>query len=390
VLLDFHLFAPVGVLANLVCVPIITLLALPIGFSGLLLTPLLPQLAELLFQLCGLLLELVLFLASWFTTLPGLGGNYFFLSHWQYLAVGLLVLPLLLSAQFAKQTMLRFTATCFLSAVILWQFPLPQSLPVSLTMFSVGQGESMLLQNNNGQAILIDGGGFYSDRFDVGERLLAPAFGELGITQLDAVVLTHDDLDHRKGLIFVLDHFPVGEFWIGNQFSKLHYSLQNVLLRNNIPVKVIPAGWSPVTFWTAGSLDIFNGSTSASTKNDSSLVMYLQNDSSDGLLLTGDLEERGTLNLLAAGLPGPVSLLKLPHHGSRFSATDRLIDQLLPEGCLVSAGYQNRHHLPAAQVVGYLQDKGIPLYRTDLSGTLQAQLSGNGWQVKHWQQGVFR
>ncbi|MEA3362818.1 MAG: MBL fold metallo-hydrolase, partial [Thermodesulfobacteriota bacterium] len=267
---------------------------------------------------------------------------------------------------------------------------LAQSLPVSLTMFSVGQGESMLLRNNNGQTILIDGGGFYSDRFDVGERLLAPAFGELGVTELNAVVLTHDDLDHRKGLIFILDHFPVGEFWIGNTFSELHDSLQEVLLKNDIPVKTVPADWSKISFWTAGSLNIFNGTTPDSSRNDSSLIMYLTCDSHDSLLLTGDLEKQGVLNLLAAGLPGPVSLLKLPHHGSRFSATDRLIDQLNPQSCLVSVGYQNRHHLPAKQVVEYLQRRNIPLYQTDISGTLQAKPSEKGWQIRHWQRGVFR
>jgi len=57
---------------------------------------------------------------------------------------------------------------------------------------------------------------------------------------------------------------------------------------------------------------------------------------------------------------------------------------------LVSAGYQNRHHLPAQSVVAYLQEKKVPLYRTDLSGSLQAQYSEQGWQIKHWQRGLFR
>ncbi|MEA3543585.1 MAG: ComEC/Rec2 family competence protein, partial [Thermodesulfobacteriota bacterium] len=390
VLMNFHLFAPVGVIANLVCVPLITLFALPIGFFGLLIYPLIPQLAELLFQFCGLLLELVLSLAHWFTALPGCGGSYLFLSRWQYLSVGLLILPVLISPQLVKQAVLRFATICFVAAAILWQFPLAQSMPVSLTMFSVGQGESMLLRNNNGQAILIDGGGFYSDRFDVGERLLAPALGELGVTELIAVVLTHDDLDHRKGLVFVLDQFPVREFWIGNQFSDLHFSLQDVLLKNAIPVKTISPGWSEVPLWSVGRLSLFNGTTPDSNRNDSSLVMYLRHDSHESLLLTGDLEEEGVLRLLAAGLPGAVSLLKLPHHGSKFSATDRLIDQLQPECSLVSAGYQNRYHFPARQVVDYLKEKGIALYRTDLSGTLQAQLTHSGWQVRSWQRGVFR
>jgi len=390
VLFNFHLFAPIGILANLVCVPIVTLLALPIGFSGLLFSPLYPQLAELLFQCCGFLLQFVVSMANWFTSIPGIGGTYLFLSHWQILAVALLVLLLLLTAQLAKPNLLRFGAVSVLFAVILWQFPLSQSCPVSLTMFSVGQGESMLLQNNQGQAVLVDGGGFYSDRFDVGERLLAPAFAELGVTKLDAVVLTHNDLDHRKGLIFILDHFPVREFWSGHSFATLPARLQNVLLKNSIPIKIAPAGWNKSSLWTSCPLYTFNGNTPGMSDNDSSLVMYLNQDQKHGLLLTGDLEKPGVLKLLAAGLPGSVSLLKLPHHGSKFSATNQLIDQLTPQMCLVSVGYQNRYHLPAKQVVDYLQKKNIPLYRTDISGTLQVQPTQKGWQLQHWQQGVFR
>ncbi|MCK5825553.1 MAG: DNA internalization-related competence protein ComEC/Rec2 [Desulfuromusa sp.] len=390
VLFNFHLLATIGVVANLICVPIVTLLALPIGFSGLLFYPLFPPLAELLFQLCGFVLDFVLLLASWFTALPGCSGSYLFLSHWQNLAVALLILPLLLFPQIVKTKRLRFVLVCLLPAAILWQFPQGQSAPVSLTMFSVGQGESMLLRNNRGEAVLIDGGGFYSDRFDVGERLLAPAFAELGVTELTAVVLTHDDLDHRKGLVFILDNFPVGEFWTGQPAAKLHYKLRKILQKKEILVKIAPSGWTELPFWTAGTLHIYNGAVQNSRKNDTSLVMYYDHSEGNSLLLTGDLEKQGVEKLLSAGFPGPVSLLKLPHHGSRFSATDQLIDHLRPKSCLVSSGYQNRYHLPDKSVVGYLEKKNIPLYRTDFSGTLQAQYSEQGWQIKHWERGLFR
>ena len=390
VLLDFHLFAPVSALANLISVPVVTLFALPVGLLGLIFHSIYPPLAGLFFQLCGQLLEFVLSMADWFASLPGLGGTYHFLSFYQCLAVAIGSMPLLIFPNLTRKALFRFVMGCFLFSVILWQFPLAQTLPATLTMFSVGQGESMLLRNNAGQAILVDGGGFYSDRFDVGERLLAPAFGELGVSELTAVVLTHGDLDHRKGLVFVLNHFPVREFWSGVPFAELHYSLRKAILKNRIPVHLVPTGWSKVALWSVGALNIFNGRTAENSKNDSSLVMLLNIADRDGLLLTGDLGQEGVYKLLKEGVPGAVSLLKLPHHGSRFSATDRLIDKLQPENCLVSVGYQNRYHFPASQVVEYLQQRDIPLYRTDLSGSLQAQFVNNGWQIKHWNYWLFR
>ena len=124
-------------------------------------------------------------------------------------------------------------------------------------------------------------------------------------------------------------------------------------------------------------------------KNDASLAVYLQ-DGTDGMLLTGDLETEGVGQLLASGLPGPVSLLKLPHHGSRYSGSERLIEQLSPRYCLVSAGYRNRYRLPATQLVDYVAENGIPLFRTDQQGTIRALLAEDGWKLSHWQDGLFR
>jgi len=237
---------------------------------------------------------------------------------------------------------------------------------------------------------LIDGGGFYSDRFDVGERLLAPAFGELGIRELDAVVLTHDDIDHRKGLVFILKHFTVKEFVTGIQIDDLNYILRNVLMEKHIPIRLIPKGWSSLPFWQEGELQAYNGTSDTCSDNDASLVLYMDLAAGNGLLLTGDLEALGVENLLAAGIPGRVSLLKLPHHGSRFSVVGKLFDQLEPSLCLVSSGYQNRYHLPAQSVLDDLTKRQIPLYRTDLDGTLRACSVDGGWQVTHWENGLFR
>lgn len=153
-------------------------------------------------------------------------------------------------------------------------------------------------------------------------------------------------------------------------------------------MRQFPAGWSDVQSWSSGELQLFH-SPDPTNKNDSSVTLYL-GTRAGGLLLTGDLEKKGVNRLLAAGVPGPVSLLKLPHHGSRYSGSEGLIRRLQPEFCIVSAGFQNRYGFPARQMTAYLQQLNIPLYRTDSMGTIRVRNIAGQWQVDQWKNGLFR
>jgi competence protein ComEC len=303
------------------------------------------------------------------------------------------LLPLLLFWQLRQRSWFpRAVLLCGGLALLCGYGFTPARQPLELVMFSVGQGDAMLLKGEDGRTLLIDGGGLYSDRFDVGERLLAPALGYLGVSKLDAVILTHDHPDHRKGLIFLLKHIPTAAFWTSHRFIDLSPDLRQVLRQQKIPVREFSAGWTAVNLFKHGKLEMFVSPEPKANKNDASLVLYLQRDD-QGLLLTGDLEEGGVRALTDAGLPGPVTLLKLPHHGSRFSRSDMLFDQLRPKLSMVSSGYQNRYRLPARQVVEQLIDRQIPLWRTDQQGTLRFILDDtaeNGWRVESWQAGLFR
>ncbi len=393
VIFNFHLFSVVGVLANLFCVPLVACLALPLGLLGLGLLELSTSVGPVLLQACGWLLEQTVYWADWLTALPGLHARTLFLSSGQMTAVFFGLLPLLLLWQLKqRRRFLQAVLLCGCLALLCGYNYSPARQSPELIMFSVGQGDAMLLKGADGRAVLIDGGGLYSDRFDVGERLLAPALGYLGVAKLDAVVLTHDHPDHRKGLIFLLEHFPTAAFWTSHRFDELAADLRKILRQRKIPVRVFPTGWSEVELLNHGKLSMFVGLGQNANKNDRSLVLYLQQQN-QGLLLTGDLEEKGVKALLKYGLPGPVTLLKLPHHGSRYSRSEDLLDQLQPKLCMVSSGYQNRYRLPARQVVAELSERKIPLWRTDQQGTLRFVLdesAESGWRVEKWQQGLFR
>jgi competence protein ComEC len=388
VLMNFHLLTPAGVLINLLAVPLVTLVALPLGLLGLTLFSIVPAAAILCFRGCGFFLEGLLSFCGWlqgytfFTAIP------LFLSRWQYLACGLIVLAVFIFLT-KKLTSVRLVITCslLLVAAILSCLPLTQDGP-SITMISVGQGESILLRNGQ-HAMLVDGGGLYSDRFDVGERLLAPALAELGVDRLDAVLLTHDDIDHRKGLHYILNYLPVAAFYSGLKRTELNSELEKILREKSIPMIQVKQGWQPLKVEGFPELSSFRQATPAND-NDASVVLYYPVVSGHGLLLTGDLEAQGVTALMKTQLPGPVTILKLPHHGSRYSFTDGLVNMLQPQLSLVSAGYQNSYRQPARQVVEFLNEKGIPLYRTDLQGTVMVMFDYDNIRVFLWKSGFFR
>ena len=153
-------------------------------------------------------------------------------------------------------------------------------------------------------------------------------------------------------------------------------------------MQVASPGWNAVP-GSNGRLRIFSQVDKHAELNDQSLVLYLAH-AAGGALLTGDLERDGVRSLLADPAPGPVSLLKLPHHGSAGSTPELLCDQLTVRQACVSVGRGNVYGLPAAGVLQELKQREIPLWRTDFHGTLRFTPTASGWEVARWQRGRFR
>ncbi len=90
---------------------------------------------------------------------------------------------------------------------------------LSLTAVDVGQGNSILIRLPGGKKMLVDGGGFFDDSFDLGKFVLAPYLWHERITRIDTVVLTHPHPDHLQGLLFILENFHVREVWTNGETS---------------------------------------------------------------------------------------------------------------------------------------------------------------------------
>jgi competence protein ComEC len=387
VLLHFHLFAPAGLFTNLFAVPAIGFLAVPLGLAGGLLLPLWVDGATLLLQGSGAVTEAVLRGVQWVVDRPLLGGWKIYLSPLQAGGVALLCAIPCMAGGAARAWLQRGLLLATAVVLLCWQPAAPATLTV--TALSVGQGDAFVVALADGRNYLIDGGGLHSRTFDVGERLLAPALGHLGVRALEAVILTHDQADHRQGLPHILEQFPVRAFWCSEDPNGLDPALAAALRRRQVPISRMAAGWSILEETAETTMALFVPAVETNNPNDRSLVFYLR-QGADGVLLTGDLEAPGVIDLLAAPLPGPVNLLKLPHHGSRKSSPELLLDRLRPQQTFVSVGAGNAFRFPHTEVLAELQQRAIPLYRTDQSGSLRFLSDGSGWRVQHWERGLFR
>ncbi|MDH5740713.1 MAG: DNA internalization-related competence protein ComEC/Rec2, partial [Nitrospira sp.] len=191
-----------------------------------------------------------------------------------------------------------------------------------VTFLDVGQGDSAVIELPDGRTVLIDGGTRH-ERFDMGQRVVAPFLWNRGIHHIDFVIGTHQQLDHVGGLVWILRHMSIGQFFGGGiarpeQFAQ---DLQSALRIGGISERVAVRG-QDLLHSSACQLKILNPSEditgfdvsrlqSGTSLNNHSIVSRLQ-CGVHSILFAADIEIDG-LSRLTTDDRRPVTLLKVPH-----------------------------------------------------------------------------
>jgi len=386
VLMHFHILAPAGPLLNMLAIPLVSLIIVPIILVATLCQLFSAPLSLLLFKSAAVILSMFFTFCHTIVNSDYLNAVTIYSSSVEILVPIILAATLFLLYRATEQWRFVICGLSIFIAISAFAFQSPR--PLTVTVLDVGQGDSTLLQFPNNKSYLVDGGGLYSDRFDIGEKVVAPALGALGIDRLEAVILTHDHPDHRKGLVYILKHFKVKEFWCGQSAEELHPDLEEVLNAKKIPYRQFEPGWQDLSTGTS-LFKIFTIRTVRQKKNDQSLVLYAATGN-DGVLLTSDLEKEGIRMLVSSAPPGPVNLLKIPHHGSRYSNPKPLLNTYAPGLSFISVGYNNRYKHPDPTMIEQIKKSSCRIDRTDLDGSIRYLTTGNGWAITHWKKGLFR
>jgi competence protein ComEC len=248
---------------------------------------------------------------------------------------------------------------------------------LKIIFFDVGQGDAALISQGQNQ-ILVDGG--------KNGKLVLEKLGQyvpFWDRSIEMVAATHPDQDHIGGLIDVLKNYNAGavlETRAGSDSQTFkawkeavnQENAENIEAVKNVTIK-FPNGAEAEVLYPFFSIE----SPGSSSTNQYSIVIRL-NWGKDSFLFTGDLPAKQELELTGDKLAQDSRVLKVAHHGSKYSTSVEFVKAVKPEEAIVSVGKNNSYGHPAPEVIDRLLQNGVKIYRTDEMGDIIYQCKVQG------------
>jgi competence protein ComEC len=284
----------------------------------------------------------------------------------------------------SERVFFRMTAGAGVTLLLLWWIWSPRILldgdRFRVTFLDVGQGDSAVIEWPDGRVVVIDGGATY-ERFDMGRRVVAPYLWNRGIRTIDHMVGTHPQLDHVGGLAWLLRHFSVKHYWgTGDGRDELFYrNLLQALAERGLAEQKAKEGQEilsshdcRLTVLNPPEAPVTPEYQSASYReghllNNHSIVTELT-CGTHRFLFAADVEQDSLRRMQLKPRPEPVAVLKVPHHGAISSLNAEWIAGLRPQHAVFSVGRHNPYGHPAPKVVDAYAGQGASIYRTDRDG----------------------
>ena len=275
-----------------------------------------------------------------------------------------------------------------------------------ITMLDVSQGECIVVQNENGNVYLMDGGS--TDIKDVGGKRMIPYLKSLGISNITCAFLTHSDADHINGVMEILTSMKDGE-----QGEKIRYEgdiiIESICLPELIEysdkyqeiIQLARSKGVQVRYYKMGEslqdgkLKLYCLSPDLemnySDVNSHSLVFWLSYGEFNALF-TGDIDGAGELRVLSElkrmGVDRQLEVLKVSHHGSKYSSNGEFLSAIQPLHSIISCGKYNRYGHPHEETIDNLNAISTTIHQTTSEGAITIITDGKSMKVKHFYRNV--
>jgi competence protein ComEC len=242
-----------------------------------------------------------------------------------------------------------------------------ENRPLEVVFLDVGQGDSILIQKGTKQ-ILIDGGpSGKTELAELGKYL--PYFDR----EIEAVILTHPDRDHLAGLVEVARNYRIDKV-LETRAEKdtAVFKEWHDLLEYNKIERVEARQGDEINFEDSKIKILFPLDTvdsSTGDANNGSVVARLDYGQ-NSFLFTGDIETTAERQILESGENIDVDVLKISHHGSKYSSSEDFLDATSPETAVISVGANNSYGHPTEAVLDALKARSVEILRTDVNGDI--------------------
>lgn len=364
-LLFFQQISWISFIANLIAIPSIGFLILPLSLLGSLLSLVSSVLGKNILIFVEKLLELLWSLLNFFSEIP-FTQYYAYLSNRWILAASIIGILLILAPRGTPTRCLGF----------IWLLPLffgesqgPQYSDIWLHLLDVGQGLASVVRTQH-HVLIYDTGPRLSPSFDAGKLVLLPFLQTIGVHKVNLMVISHGDNDHSGGATIILKQIQVDK------------------ILSSIPKKFLPRivnlceekmcwQWDGVNFeilYPPLNLDYLG--------NNSSCVLKISNQL-QSILLVGDIEKAAENYLVHTKQKSLQStVLIVPHHGSKTSSGIEFLNYVQPAYALFPTGFHNRFKFPHKIVLNRYQRLGSKIYNTATEGTITLKLDARSYNIQ--------
>ena len=343
-------------LANLLAIPLVTFIIIPLAMIALVLLFIHPPTAAVLFSGAQWILEYMWMALDGFMQIPFASVTYSTPTAVTLLVVvvGVLVALLPTSIRF------RYLVIVLLIPLVFQMHWHPSEGEARLTVLDVGQGLAAVIETKN-HLLVFDTGARFNEQFDLGGAVVVPYLVQQGHASIDKLIISHGDNDHIGGARTLLSRFPV---------HQLLTSVPDILLEHAPSRCVAGMQWS----WDNVHVQVLypdqKDYSMGLRENDLSCVLQIRANNKT-FLLTGDIEAEAESRLVARyGEELRSDVLIVPHHGSKTSSTSAFIQQVKPELALVATGWRNRYYFPHTIVSRRYELAGSKMYTTAEHGAL--------------------
>jgi len=408
---NFYEVPVYGLFANIVAVPFVTFIGLPLLLLGSLIGLVSLSWGQSYFIMVDWFWQQLWSYLNWLSNLPNV----------QFLAVGHSILWLLLAVlllivtykgfikvqKFWDISPWLFSVVLFVTTIVLLLYPYSLTRPamssntsdVWLTVLDVGQGQAIVIETTN-HLILYDAGAKWGSSIDAAQIAMLPYLKSQGWRKTGLLIISHSDMDHAGGTESIVQNIMVSQA-ISGQPKKLNQQLEGLELNlkeglnRSIEFTQCYAGQSwrmdGVKFEVLSPFKNRYKKTLRSD-NDQSCVVKVSNEEFS-FLLAGDLSQRGEEVLLKEYQQTPEKLksdlLVAGHHGSKSSSSLAWLRAVNPTKVVFSAGYLNRYQFPAKEVVERFENlnqshsvNSVEWWNTACSGAVSFELNRFGIDLR--------